>query len=172
MSPTTLTSSATTAAPIISTRSSRRRWARPTSGSEPAPRSPITSWLATRRNAALLSSYEAKRPSCRARRDRTRSRGDAGDRFHRDAGLAAGRNLVVGRRIAALKPAHAPARLGEPDDQAVALVMCAGCAASLADQHLPRLAPRELQDFRRHPIVVQDDVGGLQRADRAQGQEL
>ena len=47
-----------------------------------------------------------------------------------------------------------------------------GAEAGLADQHLPRLAAREVEHLTRHEIVEQDDVGGLQRAHRAQGQQF
>ena len=48
----------------------------------------------------------------------------------------------------------------------------AGAAAGLADQHAPRLAPRQLQHLRAHQAVVEDDVGRLQRAQRLQRQQL
>ena len=44
--------------------------------------------------------------------------------------------------------------------------------AGLADQHLLGFPPREFEDFRRHQIVEQDDVGGVQGTHRAQRQQL
>ena len=101
---------------------------------------------------------------------------DAGHHLDRDAGRAAGGDLLAGaaedHRVAALEPHHAPAGAGERDHQGVDLVLPAGRAvAGLADQH-PCLAPREIEHIGRHQIVEQDDVGGLQRAHGAQRQQL
>ena len=92
-------------------------------------------------------------------------------------GLAAGCDLLAGaaedHRIAALEPHHAPAGPGEPDHQRVDVVLLAGRpVAGLADQHLLGLAAGEVEHLRRHQIVEQDDVGGLQRAHRAQRQQF
>ena len=41
-----------------------------------------------------------------------------------------------------------------------------------ADQHLLGLAPGEVEDFGRDQIVYENDVGRLQRAHRAQREQL
>ena len=94
----------------------------------------------------------------RDRLDRALRRGDAGDRFDRDAGLAAGPISSPARpKIIGSPPLSRTTRrpaLAQADHQAVDLVLLAGGAvAGLADQHLLRLAPGELEDFRRHQIV-------------------
>ena len=99
--------------------------------------------------------------------------GDAGHDFDRDTGLAAGRDLLAGaaedHRIAALEPHHARPGLARLTIRAlISSCLQDGPMAGLADHHLLRLAPREIEDLRRHQIVEQDDVGGLQRAHRAQ----
>ena len=44
--------------------------------------------------------------------------------------------------------------------------------AAVADQHLPRLAAREVDDFGRDAIIDDDDVGALQCANGAQREQI
>ena len=61
----------------------------------------------------------------------------------------------------------------ELDHQVVDLALLARRpVAGLADHHLLRLAPREIEHLRRDEIVDENDVGGLQRAHGAQGEQL
>jgi len=103
--------------------------------------------------------------------------GDAGHDLDRDSSRPTSRDLLAAAAenhgVAALEPHHAPAGLGERDHQRIDLALPAGRPiAGLADQHLLRLAAGKIEDFRRDQVVDQDDVGRLQRAHRAQREEL
>jgi len=64
-----------------------------------------------------------------------------------------------------------PAGLGERDHQRGDLVLPAR-RTSLADQHRLCLAPGEVEHVWREMIIDQNDVGRLQRAHRAQREQL
>ena len=105
---------------------------------------------------------------CRALR-----RADAGDDLDPNPGSMTGGDLLAGagenEGVAALEPHHPPARFGKRDHQRVDLVLLASCpVAGLADQHLFRLAPRKVENFRRNQVIDQDDVRRLQRPQGAQ----
>jgi hypothetical protein len=84
----------------------------------------------------------------------------------------AGLDLLVGpaedHGVAALEAHHVLAGTGQRHHQGIDLLLLAGGAvAGLADQHLFRLAAGEIEDVRRHQIVEQDHVGGMQGPHRA-----
>ena len=97
--------------------------------------------------------------------------------LHRNAGGTAGGKLLGGAAehhgIAALEAHHTLAVARQTHHQAIDVVLPAGgTAAGLADQHAPRLAPRQLEDLRADQPVVEDDVGRLQGAERLEGEQL
>ena len=75
--------------------------------------------------------------------------------------------------IAALEANDPLALPGEFDHQRDdSILLAGGLVAALADGNFLGLAPRHLDDRRRDEIVIEDDVGALQQAQRLQRQKL
>jgi len=134
------------------------------------------SWWRYRRSAA-----NGKRRFRSRRKQNARSRGlrraNAGDDLDSDSRCATRGHLLTAaiesRALAALEPHHAPAALGQRDHESVDLVLLAsGTVADATDQHLLRFAPCKVENVRRDQRVDQDDVRRLQRAHRAQRDQL
>jgi hypothetical protein len=96
---------------------------------------------------------------------------DAWHDHHRNAGGAQMLELFAAasehERIAALEPHHALAGARRLHQAAVDLLLAdAALPATLADEHALGLAARPVEHVLGHQLVVEDDVGILQRMQR------
>ena len=103
--------------------------------------------------------------------------GDAGDDLDLDAGIAQGCELFAGaaehERIAALEPHHGLAGARALDHQLLDLVLRdAVVALRLADRDQLDLAAGMFEHASAGEPVVENDIGGFQRAHRLQRQQL
>ena len=91
------------------------------------------------------------------------------------AALAAGANAGAAEdeRIAALQADHVQPLLGECDQHPVDLVLGVGMARlALGDADATGRDRRQVEDFIGDQAVMDDDLGGLQRLERLEGQQL
>jgi len=95
---------------------------------------------------------------------------DARHHLDSNAGGAAGGDVGV----AADEAHHAPAGSGEPNRHRVDFSAAAAVAIGPArtDDQLSRFTAREIEDVGADVVIEQDDVGRLQRAYGAQGQQF
>ena len=103
--------------------------------------------------------------------------GDAGNDRIGDAGRAQRFDLFAAAAehegIAALQPHHALAGLRGLDHALVDGVLAdAGLADAAADRNARGVAADAVENFRRDQLVVEDDVGILQRAQRLDGEKI
>ena len=103
--------------------------------------------------------------------------GDAGNDGVRNARLAQRRDFLAAapenERIAALEPHRALAGARRFDQQCVGRVLSdAGLADAAPHRHPRRIAPRTIEHLGRHQIVVEHDIGILQRAQRLDRQKI